>query len=70
MYHKLAALTSLLTCLVIVIELTCFETNLIYSRNFKIEKYKNIKRYSKVTVNKIETFFSGSVITRFYCKNI
>ena len=37
--------------------LRCFETNLIHSRNFKTEKYENIKRYSKVTVNKIETFF-------------
>ena len=43
---------------IIVIELTCcFETNLVHSRNFKIEKYKDIKRFKKVTVNKIETFF-------------
>ena len=43
---------------IIVIELTCcFETNLVHSRNFKTEKYKNIERYGKVTVNKIETFF-------------
>ena len=43
---------------IVVIELTCcFETNLVHSRNFKIEKYKNIKRYSKFAVNKIETFF-------------
>ena len=43
---------------IVVIELTCcFETNLLHSINFKIEKYKNIKNYSKVTVNKIKTFF-------------
>ena len=43
---------------IIVIELICcFKTNLVHSRKFKIEKYKSIKRYSKVTVNKIETFF-------------
>ena len=42
---------------IVVIELTCcFKTNLVHSRNFKIEKYKSIKRYSKVTVKKIETF--------------
>ena len=41
-----------------MLELTCcFETNLVHARNFKIEKYKNVKRYSKVTVNNIETFF-------------
>ena len=41
-----------------MLELTCcFETNLVHARNFKTEKYKNVKRYSKVTVNNIETFF-------------
>ena len=41
-----------------MLELTCcFETNLVHARNFKIEKYKNVKTYSKVTVNNIETFF-------------
>ena len=40
-----------------VIELTCFKTNLVHSWNFKIEKYKYIKRYGKVTVNKTETLF-------------
>ena len=52
---------------IIAIELTCcFETNLVHSRNFKTQKYKNIKRYGKVTVSIV----SGNVITLFYCKNI
>ena len=43
---------------IIVIELTyCFVTSLVHSRNFKNQKYKNIKIYGKVTVNKTETFF-------------
>ena len=42
---------------IIVIELICcLETKLVHSRNFKTEKY-NIKRYSTVTVNKIEKNF-------------
>ena len=42
---------------IIVIEIkSCFKTDLVHSRKFKIEKYKSIKRYSKVTVNKTETF--------------
>ena len=55
----------------IVIELTCcFETNLVHSRNFKIEKYKNIKNYSKVTVNKIETFFLEVSSLGFIAKHL
>ena len=56
---------------IIVIELTCcFETNLVHSRNFKIEKYKNIKNYSKVTVNKIETFFLEVSSLGFIAKHL
>ena len=41
-----------------MIELTyCFVTSLVHSRNFKNQKYKNIKICGKVTVNKTETFF-------------
>ena len=55
---------------IIVIELTCcFETNLVHSRNFKIEKYKNIKRFSKVLVNKTETFIPEVSSLIFYCEN-
>ena len=43
---------------IIVTELTCcIKTNLVHSRNFEIEKYEDIKRCSKVIVNKIETLF-------------
>ena len=65
MYHKLTALTSyenpskvlygaVQPDLVLKRNLTCcFETNLVHSRNFKTQKYKNIKSMVKL----LSTFF-------------
>ena len=76
MYHKLTALTSyenpsnilygaVQPDFVLKRNLTgCFETNLVHSRNFQTQKYKNIKSMVKL----LQNIFSGSVITLFYYK--
>ena len=56
---------------IIVIELRCcFKTNLLHSRNFKIEKYKTFKRHSNSYSQQNWNIFFQNAMTQLYCKNI